>query len=81
MPDVLTEYGVAREIHVRSAKAIFDDMVKRAIERQVLVQRPKKIEKLSPAAGALLRTWMCEWNKSCEGLKPEEVTDTDSEFG
>ena len=80
MPDVMTEYGVAREIHIRSARAIFDDMVKRAIERQVLAQRAKKIENLYPAAGALLRKWMVEWNKSCEGLKPEDHPDTDDGF-
>ena len=80
MPDVMTEYGVAREIHVRSARAIFDDMVKRAIERQVLVQRAKRFEKLSPAGGALLKSWITAWNKSCEGLQPHEIPDTDDEF-
>lgn len=80
MADVMTEYGIAREIHVVAAKRIFDDMVKRVVERQVLIQRAKRIEKLSPVSGALLRDWINEWNKSCEGLKPEEVPDTDSEF-
>ncbi len=80
MTDVMTEYGVAREIHVIAAKRIFDDMVKRSIEKQVLAQRAKRIESLSPAAGMLLRDWMQAWNKSCEGLKPEEVPLTDDEF-
>ena len=80
MPDVMTEYGIAREIHVIAAKRIFDDMIKRSIERQVLIQRAKRIEKLSPVSGALLRDWINEWNKSCEGLKPEEIPDTDNEF-
>ena len=80
MPDVITEYGVAREIHVIAAKRIFDDMIKRSIERQALIQRAKRIETLSPVSGALLRDWINEWNKSCEGLKPEEVPDTDSEY-
>ena len=80
MTDVMTEYGVAREIHVIAAKRIFDDMVKRSIERQVLAQRAKKIEKLSPAAGMLLRDWMQAWNKSCEGLTFDEVPDTDDGF-
>ena len=80
MADVKTEYGIAREIHVIAAKRIFDDMVKRVIERQVLIQRAKRIEKISPAAGFLLRDWIVSWNKSCEGLKPEEVPDTDDEF-
>ena len=79
MPDVITEFGVAREIHILAAKRIFDDLVKRSIERQVLAQRAKKIETLSPAAGSLLRKWMLDWNKSCKGLAPEEVPDTDSE--
>ena len=81
MPDTMTEFGVAREIHVTAAKRIFDDMVRRSIERQVLAQRAKKIEKLSTASGALLRKWIGEWNKSCEGLKPQEIPDTDDEFG
>ena len=55
-------------------------MVKRSIERQVLAQRAKRIESLSPAAGMLLRDRMQAWNKSCEGLKAEEVPDTDDDF-
>ena len=76
----MTEYGIAREIHVLAAERIFDDMVKRSIERQVLAQRAERSESLSPAAGMLLRDWMQAWNKSCEGLKAEEVPDTDDEF-
>ena len=80
MTDVMTGYGIAREIHVIAAKRIFDDMVKRSIQKQVLSQRAKKIESLSPAAGMLLRDWMQAWNKSCECLKQEEVPDTDDDF-
>ena len=80
MPDVITEFGVAREIHILAAKRIFDDIIKRSIERQVLIQRAKRIEKISPAAGASLRKWMADWNNSCKGLSPEEIPDTDSEF-
>ena len=78
--DVITEFGEARQVHILAAKRIFDDMVKRAVERQVLAQRAKKIEALSPAAGSLLRTWIQNWNDSCKGLAPEEVPDTDDEF-
>ena len=80
MTDIQTEYGVAREQHVAAARRIFDDMVKRSIERQVLIQRATKIESLSPPAGKLLRKWMRMWNKSCEGLKAGESPDTDDEF-
>ena len=80
MTDIMTEFGMAREIHVIAAKRIFDDSVKRAIERQVLIQRAKRIEKLSPAAGKLLRKWMEDWNRSCRGLTAEEVPLTDDEF-
>ena len=75
--DVQTEYGVARTQHLAAARRIFDSMVQRSIERQVLIQRAKRIESLSPAAGMLLRKWMQMWNKSCEGLKPEEVANDD----
>ena len=78
--DVITEFGEARQVHILAAKRIFDDMVKRSIERQVLAQRAKKIEALSPAAGSLLRKWMVDWNRSCKGLKSEEVPDIDDEF-
>ena len=78
--DVQTEYGMAREQHIAAARRIFDDMVKRSIERQVLIQRATKIESLSPPAGKLLRKWMQIWNKSCEGLKPTEIPDTDDEY-
>ena len=80
MTDIQTEYGMAREIHVVAARRIFDDMVKRSIERQVLIQRATKIESLSPPAGKLLRKWMQMWNKSCEGLKAGESPDTDDGF-
>ena len=80
MTDIQTEYGIAREIHVVAARRIFDDMVKRSIERQVLIQRATKIESLSPPAGKLLRKWMQMWNKSCEGLKAGQAPDTDDEF-
>ena len=76
----MTEFGVAREIHVTAAKRIFDDMVRRSIERQVLAQRAKKIETLSPAAGAVLRKWMGQWDKSCRGLETHEIPDTDNEY-
>ena len=75
--DIHTPYGLAREQHLAAAKRIYQDMVKRAIDRQVLVQRAKRIESLSPAAGMLLRDWMTAWNKSCEGHKPEEVANDD----
>ena len=45
--DVITEFGEARQVHILAAKRIFDDRVKRSIERQVLAQRAKKIEALS----------------------------------
>ena len=47
MTDIQTEYGVAREQHIAAARRIFDDMVKRSIERQVLIQRATRIESLS----------------------------------
>ena len=78
--DINTEYGEARQVHIIAAKRIFDDMVKRAVERQILTSRAKRIEALSPAAGSLLRTWIQNWNDSCKGLAPEEIPDTDSDF-
>jgi len=78
--DINTEYGEARQVHILAAKRIFDDMVKRSIERQVLAQRAKKIEALSPAAGSLLRLWILNWNDSCKGLATEDIPDTDDEF-
>ena len=78
--NVMTEFGPVREMHVGAAKRIFDDMLKRSFEKQVLIQRAKRIEGLSPAAGQLLRKWIHDWNKSCKGLTAEEVPDTDDEF-
>ena len=78
--DVQTEYGVARTQHLAAARRIFDSMVQRSIERQVLIQRATRIEALSPPAGMLLRKWMQMWNKSCEGLTASEVPDTDDGF-
>ena len=78
--DVNTEFGEARQVHILAAKRIFDDMVKRSIERQVLASRAKRIEALSPAAGSLLRTWIQNWNDSCKHLAPEDIPDTDSDY-
>ena len=80
MTDVMTEYGIAREIHLIAAKRLFDDAVKRMIEKKVAVQRAKRLEKVSPAAAALLKDWVKQWNDSCRGLRSDEVPDTDDEF-
>ena len=80
MTDVMTEYGVAREIHLIAAKRLFDDAVKRMIEKRVAVQRAQRLEKISPVAAALLKDWIKKWNDSCRGLTAEEVPDTDDEF-
>ena len=79
MTDVMTEYGVAQEIHLIAAKRLFDDAIKRMIEKKVAVQRAKRLEKVSPAAAALLKDWVKQWNDSCRGLTAEEVPDTDDE--
>ena len=55
MTDGMTEHGTAREIHVNAAKRIFDAMVKRSIEKQLLAQKAEKIEPLCLAADMLLR--------------------------
>ena len=80
MTDVLTEHGVAQEIHLIAAKRLFDDAIKRMIEKRVAVQRAKRLEKISPAAAALLKDWIQKWNDSCRGLTAEEVPDTDDDF-
>ena len=80
MTDIMTEYGVAREIDVIAAKRLFDDAIKSRIERAVAVQRAKHLEKISPVAAALLKDWMHKWNTSYRGLRAEEIPDTDDEF-
>ena len=69
-----------KEIHVIAAKRLFDDAVRRMIEKKVAVQHAKRLEKISPAAAALLKDWIKQWNDSCRGLTTEEVPDTDDEF-
>ena len=69
-----------KEIHVIAAKRLFDDAVRRMIEKKVAVQRAKRLEKISPAAAALLKDWIKQWNDSCRGLTTEEMPDTDDEF-
>ena len=78
-----------KEIHVIAAKRLFDDAIGRMIEKRAFfggaeplqaVQRAKRLEKISPAAAALLKDWIKQWNASCRGLTPEEVPDTDDEF-
>ena len=78
--DVMTEYGVTREIHLTAAKRLFDDAVRRVMEKKVAVQHTKRLEKISPAAAALLKDWIKQWNDSSRGLTTEEVPDTDEEF-
>ena len=50
------------------------------IEKKVAVQRAKRLEKVSPAAAALLKDWIQKWNEFCRGLAADEVPDTDDEF-
>ena len=80
MTDVMTEYGVAREIDVIAAQRLFDDAIKSRIGKKVAVQRAKHLEKISPVAAALLKDWMQKWNNSYRGLRAEEIPDTDDEF-
>ena len=80
MTDVMTEYGVAREIDVIAAKRLFDDAINSRIGKKVAVQRAKHLEKISPVAAALLKDWMQKWNNSYRGLTAEEVPLTDDEF-
>ena len=80
MTDIMTEHGVAREIHFIAAKRLFDDAIKRMIEKRVAVQRAQRLEKISPVAAALLKDWVKQWNDSCRGLTAEEVPLTDDEF-
>ncbi len=71
MTDVMT---------VIAAKGLFDDAVKRMIEKRAAIQRAKRLEKISPAAAALLKDWVKQWNDSCRGLTAEEIPLTDDEF-
>ena len=80
MTDVMTDHGMAQEIHLIAAKRLFDDAVKRMIEKKVAIQRAKRLEKISPVAAAMLKDWVKQWNKSCEGLTASEIPDTDDEF-
>ena len=80
MTDVMTEYGVAREIDVIAAKRLFDDAIGGTFEKNVAVLRAKRLEKVSPVAAALLKGWMQKWNTSYRGLTAEEIPDTDDEF-
>ena len=80
MTDVMTEYGVAREIDVIAARRLFDDAIKSMVEKKVAIQRAKHLEKISPVAAALLKDWMQKWNNSYRGLTAEEIPDTDDEF-
>ena len=76
----MTEHGVAREIHLIAAKRLFDDAVKRMLEKKVAIQRAKRLEKISPVAAAMLKDWVKQWNKSCECLTVDEIPLTDDEF-
>ena len=72
------ESAPPKEIHILAAKRLFDDAVRRMIDKKVAVQRAKRLEKISPGAGALLRGWLKQWNESRRGLTAE-VPDTDEE--
>ena len=80
MPDIMTEHGVAQEIHLIAAKRLFDDAIKSMVEKRLAVQRAKHLEKISPVAAALLKGWMQKWNNSYRGLTAEEIPDTDDDF-
>ena len=80
MTDVMTECGVAREIDVIAAKRLFDDAIKGRVGKKVAAQRARNLEKISPAAAALLKRWMQKWNTSYRFLTAEEMPLTDDEY-
>ena len=57
----MTEFGMAREIHVIAARRTFEDAVEQAVGRQELIQNAKRIQKLSPVAGMLLCKWVKDY--------------------
>ena len=72
--------GVVQEIHLVAARRLFNDSIKGRIEKNVAVLRAKRLEKISPAASALLKDWIKQWTESYRGLTAEEVPDTDDEY-
>ena len=69
-----------KEIHIIAARRLFNDAIACTIEKTEAVQRAERLEKISPAAAALLKDWIKEWKESCRWLTAAEVPDTDDEL-
>ena len=68
-----------RDDHLGAAKRLYDDAINSRISAAEATRNAEHLQKVSPAAAALLWQWLVAY-RSQQGLRIEEIPDTDSEF-
>jgi hypothetical protein len=67
------------EDHLGAAKRIYDDAINSKISAAEATRNAEHLQSVSPPAAALLWQWLVAY-RSQQGLRIEEIPDTDSEF-
>jgi hypothetical protein len=81
-PPCILRSSIARSLtedHLGAAKRIYDDAINSKISAAEATRNAEHLQSVSPPAAALLWQWLVAY-RSQQGLRIEEIPDTDSEF-
>ena len=53
-----TPWGGVREVHIAAAQSLYNDLLRRSIGIELALVRARYLQKVSPAAAALLEFWI-----------------------
>ena len=53
-----TPWGGVREAHIAAAQSLYNDLLRRSIGIELALARARHLQKVSPAAAALLEFWI-----------------------
>ena len=56
--DLDTPWGAVREAHIAAAQSLYNDLLRRSIGTELALARARHLQKVSPAAAALLEFWI-----------------------
>ena len=68
-----------RDDHFGAAKRLYDDAINSRISATEATRNAEHLQKVSPAAAAILWQWLVAY-RSKQGLLIAEIPDTDDEF-
>ena len=70
---------MTRKNHLGAAKRLYDAAINSKISVAEATRNAEHLQKVAPAAAALLWQWLVAY-RSEQGLRIEEIPDTDDEF-